>query len=390
MDTARETVLGGVNRGSRGDRVAGSDPDRANRQSALERLRDEIVAIERRGSREAPDGGDDPQAARWFGLARRAAAAEEDSDHRRPIRQGHSFQERLREARPPDRRTESSHPVPETGIPFLRTGWPEIDSILGGFPSTGVHELFGLEWDPPGEFRDRSSRTNAWIPPMGVAIRIASILVRSEDLHERGAVPRGALWIGRAIRPDPEAIVLADRSVPDPSGGPCGMSIERSVFLDVGDGPSVRAAGRNRESLRGSLRAWAIEQALRHRAFAVIVADGRGFTVAECRRLQVAAAGRSPPTPVLLLREPREISGRSVASFRWRVEPCIAADGGSAWRLRLVHGRWGALSRAGPTGNSGVPPGTRERIESEQGLAATVGAGSARVGWAGSVRSCAG
>jgi hypothetical protein len=177
-------------------------------------------------------------------------------------------------------------------------------------------------------------------------------------------------------------MVLADQAVPDPYGGRAGTSISRSIFLDVDERPTRRSGS----CPAASRRAWAIEQALRQRAFAVIVVDGRGFTVAECRRLQVAGAGRSPPTPVLLLREPHEISDRSVASFRWRIEPSLDAAGVGGWRLRLVHGRWSALSRAGASGCSEL----HKKIESDEGLTAMVDAGLSRGCRAGSVWACAG
>lgn len=351
----------------------------------LERLRREIVAIERRGM---SGGADDPQARRWLERARRMRASEEDPDAdpdaRRGVLHGHSFQERIRAGRvEPSVADEALRPsASEASVPFLRTGWPEIDAVLGGFPALGVHELFGLEPDTPPGRPVPAPEVSAWIPPVGVAMRIAAMAMGEEESNRPpGSEPRGVLWIGRAIWPDPEALLAADRSASREVS-----TVSRSLFLDLDDPPSPRG---RRSTLRcGSRRAWAIEQALRHRAFAVIVADGRGLGVPECRRLEVAAAGDSPATPVLLLREMGELSHRSVASFRWRVEPCVDDAGRSAWRLRLVRGRLGRLSIDGGGAESGTS--IWRRIESEEGLGAIVATGLEGERSIGSMWACAG
>jgi hypothetical protein len=122
---------------------------RVRSRTCLERLRGEILAIERRG---AGEGEDDPQARRWFIEARRLNGVPDDlneqgrrGDSVHPC--GHSLQEPPAPAPSP---AELHSRYPARDAPCLATGWPEIDASLGGFPLGGIHELFGVEWaDPP-------------------------------------------------------------------------------------------------------------------------------------------------------------------------------------------------------------------------------------------------
>ena len=381
---------------------------RVRSRTCLERLRGEILAIERRG---AGEGEDDPQARRWFIEARRLNGVPDDlneqgrrGDSVHPC--GHSLQEPPAPAPSP---AELHSRYPARDAPCLATGWPEIDASLGGFPLGGIHELFGVEWAdpppyeatvrggsrrPPG-FVPRGDRRSPWIPPMGVAIRLASLALREigggcPSPCRRDLPHRGILWIGRAIRPDADALCTpSDPRAPgasDASRVNSALAI-RSFFLDPVE--TIPPGDSGGESRAESLRVWAIEQAIRHEGFAAIIADGRGLTPAESRRLQVATAGRGLPSLVLLLREPREIASRSISAFRWRVEPYpwdrdtadsggltrpCGTDGGpergfegglpggaGAWRLRLLRGRTSLTARV------------RGEIESDRGLVTRVG-----------------
>jgi len=214
---------------------------------------------------------------------------------------------------------------------------------------------------------------------VGVAIRLASAALRGigggfRAGSDPGLPDRGVLWVGRAIRPDPGAL----RRGGDPRDAECPEPdlLTRSFFLDATEDPVARSSACSSRrvgaaSVRMPIRTWAIEQAIRHEAFAAIVADARGMTVAESRRLQVAASDRNLPMLVLLLREPREAGARSVAGFRWRVESCAIdprEDGGApfepsgAWRVRLMRGR------------ASLPPEVRRTIESDAGLTVRIGA----------------
>lgn len=215
------------------------------------------------------------------------------------------------------------------------------------------------------------AESSIWIPPLGVAIRLAAIALREiggdRPWHEGSELPpRGVLWVGRAIRPDPDALRMprdeAHAGLPEGSDA---ALVSRSLFLDPQERamPGDGCRGVSADSLRVSPTVWAIEQAIRHQAFAAIVADGRGMSMADSRRLQVAMSARSLPMLVLLLREPREAGVRSVASFRWRVESCVrpaADEPEGAWCLRLVRGR------------TGLPVDARRRIEGDGGLATLV------------------
>lgn len=380
--------------------IGGAAADRSGAFLAgiREKLRSEILAIEHRSR---GDGEDDPQACRWFDRARRVRRHDSDPPGFPPgDARSHSLQEQDLE-HPPATVHEDRAEVRPARHAALRTGWHEIDTALGGWPLGTIHELFGIEWDGPvrgagglapsaSSFRPacRSSCTCScacsctWIPPLGVAIRLASSALRGIGggvgaEGESGLPRRGVLWVGRAIRPDPGALRLGGCSR---GGLPQEEDlITRSFFLDPGEDPVERPGGERSSarprgragpsSGRMPIRTWAIEQAIRHEAFAAIVADARGLTVAESRRLQVAASDRNLPALILLLREAREASARSVAGFRWRVESCPCDHSGdgearyepvAAWRLRLLRGR------------ASLPPEVRRAIESDEGLGSRI------------------
>ena len=376
-------------------------------RTCLERLRGEILAIERRSTGE---GEDDPQARRWFVEARRLNGVPGDPEEHdrlgasaRPC--GHSLQEPAAPASFPSEVRSRCSP---RNAPCIATRWPEIDDSLGGFPLGGIHELFGVEWaDPPPDeatVRDvgrrppglvpRGDRRSPWIPPMGVAIRLASLALREigggcPSACRRDLPHRGILWIGRAIRPEPDALCMPlDPRAPGASDVSCVDSAlaARSFFLDPV--PTIPSGDSGGESRVESGRIWAIEQAIRHEGFAAIIADGRGLTPAESRRLQVATAGRGLPSLVLLLREPREIASRSISAFRWRVDPCPwdqdTGDGGGLKRPCQTDGGWergfegGLHGRAGAwrlrllRGRTSLPASVRGLIESDRGLVTRV------------------
>lgn len=379
-------VASGRERARVGWGEAGAGPDRSAAFPAglRERLQSQILAIEHRGR---GGGEDDPQARRWLDRARHVRRQESDEAGMPPERvRAHSLQEKDPEHPPAPGRADREDVRPSLQA-CLRTGWREIDTTLGGWPLGTIHELFGIEWDGPvrgvGGPSPSSSppRWSPWIPPMGVTIRLASAALRGigggvRSGSDPGLPRRGVLWVGRAIRPDPGALgLLGDARDSDDGKCPDTDLLTRSFFLDAAGDPlehpeAARPSARARAqagtaAVRMPIRTWAIEQAIRHEAFAVVVADARGMTLAESRRLQVAASGRNLPMLILLLREPCEATLRSVAGFRWRVEPCSGehvgdpADRGqpaTAWRLRLMRGR------------ASLPPEVRRMIESDAGL----------------------
>lgn len=98
------------------------------------------------------------------------------------------------------------------------------------------------------------------------------------------------LWIGRRCSVYPPSLNTA--------------LLKRSVFIST---------------LAREDQLWAVDMALRSRAVSVVVADGRGLTMANSRRLQLAAeAGR---TTALLVRPLRDRGELSAATTRWLVSP---------------------------------------------------------------------
>lgn len=185
-----------------------------------------------------------------------------------------------------------------------------LDSPWLFVTSGHVHEWFDRSRDPSDHaggadrVHRRQASDAAWTPALTIAARIAR-----EHRGSDGAV----LWIGRACWPYPSA--LAHRR----DGERCAL-VARSVFVD---------AATHEE------RVWAIDVALRSRAVSVVVADARGLTMAESRRLQLGAAAGGATG--LLMRSGDELRELSAAQTRWVVtperDPMIARDA-------IVKPRW--------------------------------------------------
>ncbi|MEN1705087.1 MAG: hypothetical protein AAGJ54_06180 [Planctomycetota bacterium] len=79
---------------------------------------------------------------------------------------------------------------------------------------------------------------------------------------------------------------------------------------------------------------WAIDQALRCPGVAAVIADGRGFSMAESRRLQLAAAVGGGIG--LIARPLRERGELSAAKTRWLVTPRVSDTHNQAWTVELL------------------------------------------------------
>jgi hypothetical protein len=81
-------------------------------------------------------------------------------------------------------------------------------------------------------------------------------------------------------------------------------------------------------------RLWAIDLCARSPAVAAVVADGSGITLAQSRRLQLAAeAGASL---MLLARPAHELAIPSAAATRWRIEHVASRTARPRWNISLV------------------------------------------------------
>jgi len=138
---------------------------------------------------------------------------------------------------------------------------------------------------------------------------------------------RWVAWIGRWCWPSPPALMHGD-------DGPRGVW-RRSLFVDPPD---------------GNTRLWASEVAARSAAVGVVVADGRGLSMAATRRLQLAA--RAGGALVLLARPPSEHKALAAAATRWWVQPVIAPGDRPRWRVTLM--RCKGLRQAGGTDAMGT------------------------------------
>jgi hypothetical protein len=134
------------------------------------------------------------------------------------------------------------------------------------------------------------------------------------DLAHRSLEGGGAVvWIGRRVWPHPRVLIREQ-----PPGGR--RLFRASIMVD----PSRRE------------RDWAIEVSLRSPAVAAVIADGSGLTMARSRCIQLAAESRGAAGPLVLLARPvGELDQRSVATFRWLVEPDRVNQQKPGWRVTL-------------------------------------------------------
>ncbi len=180
------------------------------------------------------------------------------------------------------------------------------DLVSGG----GLHEWFAgdagsLERsDGGGAGAACSDRPGGlWLPPMAVLIGLAWQALEADPR-------RRVVWIGRRCWPYPPALLRWDRPRHGASEADH-VLIERSIFVDVASSRVGHAE-----------RVWAIELAARCAGVGAVVADGTGLTMAESRRLQLAARS----SPLFLARPPWEARALSAARTRWRVAPMPFID----------------------------------------------------------------
>lgn len=190
-----------------------------------------------------------------------------------------------------------------TAIERVTTGWPMIDTALGGGLAVGAaHEWFHGE---AGLETDWQSRPTDWHPPLGLLMHLARQAMTGGD----GA--GWCVWIGRRCRPFAHG--LAHESM-----GREGV-LGRSLWVDPPD-----AAG----------RLWAVDLAARCRGVRIVVADGSGLDMAATRRLQLAAEAGG--TLVLLTRPMSERKVLSAAATRWQVTPRVSDSPWPRWELELL------------------------------------------------------
>ena len=214
----------------------------------------------------------------------------------------------------------------------MSTGWEQIDGALGGGLVPGVVH----EW-----FAGTGARTGAGeIPPLLILTHLARRALQYEDV----SCSQRVFWIGKHVWP---------RLAPEEGAD----LLERSVFVDPPD---------------DATRLWAIDLCLRSPSVAVVVADGRGLSMAASRRLQLAAeAGR---TMVLLTRPAAERRTLSAAATRWHVHRMLVPKGSDEsrprWMLELLRckGRARAASSLRDTGDGGASAASSESSKQARAL----------------------
>jgi hypothetical protein len=180
---------------------------------------------------------------------------------------------------------------------------------------------------------------SVWIAPLSILIHVVR--------QTRGRV----MWIGRRVWPYPRGLAVP--------------LLARSIFVD--------APGRDE-------RVWAIDLALRSAAVGAVVGDGAGLSMAESRRLQLAAgSGRGLGLVARPLKEVRELSA---AQTRWVIRPEPSKGGGEepCWSVELLRckglspvpeeGRRWVVRRDHETGDVGVVPQVPARSVAAAGAGA--------------------
>lgn len=210
-----------------------------------------------------------------------------------------------------------------------------------------LHEWFG--GTSKGDSGVDCQRSGFWVPPIAVLLGVVSVLAR-----EGGVV----VWVGRRCWPLLQSLIRVGGADP----APCDVLYRRCLFLD----PVSRAD-----------RVWATELAVCNPAVAVVITDGSGITMAESRRVQLAAARGG--VCVLLARAPWEVRELSAARTRWSVSSLRTVGNEQAWTVELLRckgvqpergaRRW-SVRRDHATGTIGEWTMVRERSPSDVGVAA--------------------
>ncbi len=178
-------------------------------------------------------------------------------------------------------------------------------------PSAGLHELLGLAAP------DGTAPGGAWTPAMAVLASTAA-----GHLH-RCPPEAGMAWIGRAVRPEPDALPETIAGTP--------LHLPRRSVVVTPHGHTSRF--------------WAIERAMRTASIRCVVADGSRADHVITRRLQVLAMHTS--TLVLLARPVTEHTTPSSAQARWVVRRQPTDGPQPCWHVHLLRARFAATRREG-------------------------------------------
>ncbi|MEM7227483.1 MAG: hypothetical protein AAF432_01570 [Planctomycetota bacterium] len=205
---------------------------------------------------------------------------------------------------------------PGTGHDVDRRLWQRI-ALMPGM----VHEWFGQAGAQDQPYRARVLR-----PPLCMMVHLAR--------HAVMECPDGALviWIGRACWPYAELLAPSSRAMPIDHDA-CGDQAEPRIGARIGRGPDLRPRSLFIDPHTDAERLWTIDLAARSPSVAAVFADGRGFGLAETRRLQLAAKGS--PVRIHLARAANEERALSASGVRWHLAPTPSSTSRPRWHLTL-------------------------------------------------------
>ncbi len=190
-----------------------------------------------------------------------------------------------------------------------------LEAIDGALPGGGLAWGRTHEWFAPERGRD-------WWAPMGVLAWVVASALRSAASNPDESARTGVLWVGRRCWATPA--LLTQTLGRD--------AIARSMLIDP------KSVGE---------RVWAIDQGLRCRGLAAVVADGSGLDMGASRRLQLAS--ESGGTLGLIARPMRELKALSGATTRWVVSPLATEEREPAWVVELARCKLGMPAREAPS-----------------------------------------
>lgn len=202
----------------------------------------------------------------------------------------------------------------------LRTGWTDIDDTLHrlqgqpGLRRGAIHEWFAT---PPSEScpcrNERASQASGWVPPIAALTQLSWRALAAEQADRR--TQAAVIWIGRSCHPSVWSVTREAADIADRDNR---MLMQRSILVDP----------------RGvKSRLWAIDLSLRCPAVAMVIADGRGLSMAATRRLQLAAEAGS--SIALLARPQSDRKSLSAAATRWTVGTSPSANNRPCYSITL-------------------------------------------------------
>ncbi|MCG8403677.1 MAG: hypothetical protein MI923_00635 [Phycisphaerales bacterium] len=183
---------------------------------------------------------------------------------------------------------------------FVKTGWAEIDGILNGGLTPGLHEWLGLAMSQ----NETSQRKSNWTPTLSILVHLAWQCLKKSPSS-------WVVWIGRVCLPYPATLTREN--------GQDQHLLDRSLFVSLSD---------------TATRLWAMDMTLRSPVVTAVIADGSKLDMAATRRLHLVA--KTHRKTIVLARPFWELSELSAAQTRWRAAWKPSETESPRWSIKLM------------------------------------------------------